>query len=165
MCLTPKPWLKFAKNWGSNERVIIQTNVTKINVHYDRLAADSYLPHALHECQSILIDLFRIWEKVAPDPGGRGQRWKRSAKSFDHEPAVVFDFVQILEDFVPGHLTGSRRTAIILADVHMSQHRSNLLDSAALTLFLDMGVKGVIHCAEIRMINAIHKVHGVGRSG
>lgn len=65
------------------------------------VGAGSAFPAGLHEFEAFGCQMFFGGEHLPPDAGGCGQVGQSQAEGFDGEPAVVVDFFECSEGFVP----------------------------------------------------------------
>src|SRR5438876_10753209 len=119
-------------------------------------------PLLLHETQTLRVNFLGIREQIPPHAGRRRQVRQRAAKGFDHQPAIIIGFPQRPKRLVPVHQPGPRRTPVVLTDVYMNETVAQTSDDFGDILFFDVGVKGIVHHAEIAVIDALHQGPGIG---
>ena len=113
------------------------------------------------------IDLFGGGEEVAPDAGGGGEVGEGTAEGFDGHPAVVTDFLEVLDLFGDVDVATTRGAAVVFGDVNVIEFAGGEygVDGGEGILFFDVGVEGVVHGAEVGVIDALHVggglIHGV----
>src|SRR5262245_54688150 len=102
-------------------------------------------PAALDEGDALGVDVLGAGKEIAPDSRGGGEVRQSAAEGLDREPAVVLHLLEGLERCIPVDLTGPWRAAIVLADMHVGEDRRDRADGGCRVLFLDVGMKAVIH--------------------
>src|SRR5450631_3389045 len=106
-------------------------------------------------------DVFRSLEKIAPNSGWFYQFGKSSSKRFYGHPALVSARFDCLKNGREVDVTATRYTTVVVTDVNMSNFRNIRRKCFRQVFFLNIGVEGVEHGFEIRMINATDVSRGI----
>src|SRR5262245_43927721 len=106
-------------------------------------------PPGFHEGQTLLRQLLFVLEHPAPDLGGGGKFGESKPERLDGKRALVLDLLERREGFLPVHAAFSRRAAVILGNVDVDHDVGATGESARDVFFLDVGVKSVVHHAEV----------------
>src|ERR1700733_9269126 len=98
-------------------------------------------------------DVFGSLEKIAPDSGWFYQLRKSSSKRLYGHPALVSARFDRLKNGREVDVTAAGYPPVVVTDVNMSDFRNIRRKCFRQVFFLNIGVEGVEHGFEIRMIN------------
>src|SRR5688500_4445433 len=89
---------------------------------------------------------------LAPDIDRVGETGVGATEGLDHHPAVVVDAFEGRERLVEIDVSAAWRAAIVFAQVDVHEHGCDRLDCGDLGLLFDVGVVGVEHRTDVRMV-------------
>ena len=112
--------------------------------------------------ETLECDIFGYWSKIAPDRCGCGQGSERKAETFNCEPAIVVSLAQSRRNSEPVDVPGAGDTAIVLTGMDVAQARTARGNSLRDVLLLDIGVIGIEKNSDLRMIDFLAKLRGIG---
>lgn len=115
------------------------------------------------EGEAFRVNLLGAGEEIAPDAGGGGEVRQCAAEGLDGHPAVVADLFEMLDLLDDVDVAAAGRATIVFGNVHMVELAGGEdgVDGSDGVLLLNVGVEGVVHRAEVRMIDALHVSGGL----
>ena len=109
------------------------------------------VPAIANDAVTLAIDLRRRREEIAPNARRRRQRRQGAPKGLDRQPAVIAGAFQCPERRGKIDMSPPGRAAIVLGNVHVRKMTTDCPDRLDGVLFLDIGVKGIVHAGNVRM--------------
>src|SRR5690606_14695543 len=99
---------------------------------------------------------------VAPDGRSGAQVAQREPEAFDRQPSVVADGVERREHVAPRDVARSRRAAVVLARVHVTDVATARAERLSEMLLLDVRVERVEQQADARMADRLAQRDAIG---
>ena len=106
-----------------------------------------------------------IGGEFAPHVDGVGECRIGATEGFDRKPAFVTNFMTRPNCFGEIDMAGTWGAAVVFAQMHVLEERRDMFDSRRVGLLLHIGMVGIIHRLDVRMIGQLEQVaqlpHGV----